>query len=286
MKEEVINQKPVALDAIQVPNTPATPITIDNVDEELLVKKENSSKNAAQLPVKIMGNQYTITPETSSIGNDDNCVLPTKDVPGCVTKDFTIIDNVTVDMPATVKNPLKTVAILTFKMTVCFDKSGNVTISYRNVIASNRDYFPVDKLVEYWSTLSSPALEEAIEEYTNVAANKMETMMTTQFLKDNLNIDVLESRYFKGLCYITCIYKDTDGILKTAKTACGDKCCKRVRKINRKPKGDSYTVLLTEYFETGGNCIGAIEKPCTNAIKITNICEHSCQRSDEVIEDQ
>ena len=281
MKEESISKKPVILDPI----TAQTNVSNPSDGNTQIQSKENSNvEKLKQLPVKTIENQYTATPESSNFANDDNCVLPPSSVPGCKTKDFTIADNVTINMPATVKNPLNTIAIVTFTRTVCFDpSSGNATVSYRNVIASSSG----GDVEGYWATLNSPALDEAVNEYYNIAANKMENMMTTKFLQENPDIDVFESRYFKGLCYITCIYKDADGTLKSAKTSCGDKCCKRVRKINRKPKGNSYTVLLTEYFETGGNCIGNTEVPCKNAIKVTSICNHFCTgEGDEVIPEE
>lgn len=131
-------------------------------------------------------------------------------------------------------------------------------------------------MLDYWSTLSSPKLEEAIDEYTRLASNKMEDMMTKDFFIKNPKTTILESRYFKGLCYTTCIFKDKDGTLKSATTSCGDRCCKRLKIWKNNPK--TGPVLIQKTFDVEGSptCIGNSQPPCENAIKVTEICSHEC----------
>jgi hypothetical protein len=274
MKDEVITQQPVALEQLQ-----AQTLT-SNTDSTLPIVEQKKIKELLSLKPTVIEPNVT-TQQLSSLGPDD-CASPPKDGGGCSTTEVTAADNVTIDMPATPLNPVHTVAILTFKMTICRNANGTIaSISYRDVQATNRDVLPEDLLLMHWATLNSPILDEAIDQYQVWAATRMENIMTAAFLANNPDVEVFESRYFRGLCYTTCIFKVGE-VLKTAKTTCGDKCCKRVKTYHKNPDNPIALLAGKEYFETGATCLGNPQPPCENAIKITSGCTHQCSPETEI----
>lgn len=119
--KEVSTQLP-ELETLQVQSS-----TTNNIKKEALNKLFTQALNHVSADEPL-----------SSIDNE--CSTPSDEL-SCKTYDFTFPDNVTIDMPPTTLNPLQTVAILRFTMTVCFGSNGQVTISYRNVEASNKNFF-------------------------------------------------------------------------------------------------------------------------------------------------
>jgi hypothetical protein len=190
-----------------------------------------------------------------------------KDTKKCTTQQ----GSMDVTMPATALNPFPSVASVSYTYTICFDNNGNATISYRNVDAVP-NIFP-HPLFDHWSSLPSPTVEQAIDEYTINAANKVEDILTQQFFANYPNAQILESRYYRALCYTTCMFLK-EGVATAARTTCGDKCCKRVRIWSKNPNGPA---LTQESFETnGGVCAGGTSSPCQNPIVVTSICSHEC----------
>ncbi|MFZ4544580.1 MAG: hypothetical protein ACOYOA_11055 [Saprospiraceae bacterium] len=126
----------------------------------------------------------------------------------------------------------------------------------------------------HWTTLSSPTLDEAIDEYEILAASRMENMMTAIFFAAHPTLTVVESRYYRGLCYLTCIL-DIGGTLSTERTTCGDKCCLRTRVYTN--QSTHIDVENDGYSETEGECLGNEQPPCNeNVVKITENCQHDC----------
>ena len=266
MKEEVISEQPTTLHALQVQAiNPTTDVADKSLLPEPVDKKLQVSKTINKTTVVPQSNAESVT--LNSVENDE-CDVP-KEQKNCTTTDGSI----DVNMPATILNPFPSVATVAYTRTICFDAKGNATISYRNVEALPNQ-FP-HPIFTNWGNLSSPTLDEAIDEYTIRAANIAENILTTQFLQDFPKVKILESRYYRGLCYTTCIFLK-EGKPVTARTTCGDKCCKRVRIWSNTP---NVPQLSQKYYETkGGVCAGSNQVPCVeNVIVVTSVCSHDCE---------